>query len=209
MRFWTDSFEDGAHIPTRLAMGKHDPDTHATFAANRSPHLAWENLPAGTRSLALLCVDDQVPTVGDDVNQEGKTVPADLPRCDFYHWVLVDLDPAKGPIPEGAFSEGVSNGGKQGPAGPLGTRQGTNNFTQWFGDDATMGGHYFGYDGPFPPWNDALVHHYLFTLYALDVDSLGVDGTFDGGAVQAAIEGHVLDTASFHGYYAINPDAGD
>ena len=32
---------------------------------------------------------------GDDhyyVNQEGKTVPADLPRVDFSHWVLVDID---------------------------------------------------------------------------------------------------------------------
>jgi hypothetical protein len=29
-----------------------------------------------------------------------------------------------------------------------------------------MAGSYFGYDGPFPPWNDSLVHHYVFTLYA-------------------------------------------
>ena len=32
-----------------------------------------------------------------------------------------------------------------------------------------MGGDYFGYDGPFPPFNDSLVHHYVFTLYALDL----------------------------------------
>ena len=28
----------------------------------------------------------------------------------------------------------------------------------------TMAGDYYGYDGPFPPWNDSLVHHYVFTL---------------------------------------------
>ena len=207
MRFWSDSFPAGSRIPERLAMGKHDADTHATFSDNRSPHLAWADLPEGTRSLALICLDDRVPSVGDDVNQEGKIVPADLPRVDFFHWVLVDLDPAKGPIPEAAFSEGVTTGGKAGPQGPLGTRQGTNNYTQWFGGDATMGGDYFGYDGPFPPWNDALLHHYVFTLYALDVEQVDVAGTFDGGAVQQALEGHVLAQASFDGYYAVYPDA--
>ena len=32
-----------------------------------------------------------------------------------------------------------------------------------------MFGDYYGYDGPCPPWNDELVHRYVFTLYALDV----------------------------------------
>ena len=27
------------------------------------------------------------------MNVEGRTVPADLPRTDFTHWVLVDIDP--------------------------------------------------------------------------------------------------------------------
>ena len=41
-----------------------------------------------------------------------------------------------------------------------------------------MSGDYFGYDGPCPPWNDALVHRYVFTLYALDVATLGLQGPF-------------------------------
>ena len=32
-----------------------------------------------------------------------------------------------------------------------------------------MRGDYHGYDGPCPPWNDGILHHYVFTLYALDV----------------------------------------
>ena len=35
-----------------------------------------------------------------------------------------------------------------------------------------MFGDYYGYDGPCPPWNDELVHRYVFTLYALDVPRL-------------------------------------
>ena len=38
----------------------------------------------------------------------------------------------------------------------------------------TWRGNYFGYDGPCPPWNDAIPHHYVFTLYALDVARLDV-----------------------------------
>lgn len=58
---------------------------------NKNPHLQWSDLPAGTRSLVLICHDYDVPSKGDDVNQEGKTVPANLPRVDFYHWVMIDL----------------------------------------------------------------------------------------------------------------------
>ena len=47
-----------------------------------------------------------------------------------------------------------------------------------------MSGDYFGYDGPCPPWNDALVHRYVFTLYALDVATLGLQGPFTGCAAR-------------------------
>ena len=59
---------------------------------------------------------------------------------------------------------------------PLGARQGVNSYTSWFASDHDMSGDYFGYDGPCPPWNDALVHRYVFTLYALDVATLACKG---------------------------------
>lgn len=205
MKLWSDSFEDGEVIPAEFAMGKHDADSHATFAGNKNPHLAWSDLPDGTRSLALICVDPDAPTKPDNVNKEGVTVPLDLPRANFYHWVLVDLPADAGPVAVGEFSEGVTAKGK-GPDAPRG-RPGLNNYTQWFDGDADMGGDYFGYDGPFPPWNDELRHRYEFTVYALDVDKLGVEGKFDAAAALAAMEGHILGKASITGTYAIYPDA--
>ena len=64
-----------------------------------------------------------------------------------------------------------------------GLRHGINSYTAWFAGDAEMSGEYFGYDGPFPPWNDRRTHNYTFTIYALDVDRAPVDGTFDGPAL--------------------------
>ncbi len=206
MKLWSDSFADGAAIPSTNAFAKHHPESHVELTENRNPHLAWSDLPAGTRSLALIVHDPDVPSVGDDVNQEGKTVSASLPRVDFYHWVLVDLAPEPSAIAEGELADGVVARGKDGPACARG-RQGVNNYTAWFDGDADMGGTYFGYDGPCPPWNDAIVHHYHFTLYALDVERCAVDGEFDAPAVLKAIEGHVLGKASIMGTYAINPDA--
>lgn len=68
-----------------------------------------------------------------------------------------------------------------------------------------MAGDYFGYDGPCPPWNDERIHHYLFTLYALDVPALEISDTLDGRAVRKALEGHVLATATLTGTYSLNP----
>jgi Raf kinase inhibitor-like YbhB/YbcL family protein len=199
------SITDGQPIAGDYAFCVPDPANRVTFAPNRNPHLAWSGLPSGTKSLVLIVHDADVPSRGDDVNQEDREVPADLPRVDFAHWVLVDLAPDPGEIAEGAFSSGVTARGKDGPDGPGGTRQGVNNYTEWFGDDTDMAGDYFGYDGPCPPWNDSVVHHYHFTLYALDVPRCPVDGRFGRDEVLEAIGGHLLGQASISGTYSLNP----
>ena len=205
MQLTSESFSDGQPIPAEFAFGRPDPDNHVALSDNRNPQLAWRDLPAGTRSLVLLCHDPDVPSRPDDVNQADREVPADLPRIDFYHWVLVDLAPQPARIEAGEFSAGVSAGGKPGPAGPRGTRQGINNYREWFQGDPDMGGDYYGYDGPCPPWNDSVVHHYVFTLYALDLETCGVEGAFTGPEVLAAIDGHVLAQARLTGTYSLNP----
>ena len=69
-----------------------------------------------------------------------------------------------------------------------------------------MSGDYFGYDGPCPPWNDAIRHHYVFTLYALDITICPVDGRFTGQHVRDAIDGHVLAKAALTVTYSLNPE---
>jgi phosphatidylethanolamine-binding protein (PEBP) family uncharacterized protein len=66
-----------------------------------------------------------------------------------------------------------------------------------------MAGRYYGYDGPAPPWNDAIVHHYVFTLYALDIQHLQVKGELTGPNVRAALAGHVLAAATLTGTYSL------
>lgn len=206
MKLTSRNFADGARIPGDNAFCIPDGSGRARLGANRNPHLAWSDLPPGTRSLALICSDPDVPTRPDDVNQDGRTVPASLPRTDFAHWVLIDLSPA-GEVAEGEFSSDVTPCGKSGPAGPRGTRQGINDYTAWFAGDEQMKGDYHGYDGPCPPWNDEIVHHYVFTLYALDVDRLSLDDArFFAADVKRAMSGHVLGQASLAGLYALNPD---
>ncbi|MDX1592722.1 MAG: YbhB/YbcL family Raf kinase inhibitor-like protein [Gammaproteobacteria bacterium] len=206
MNLFCRSFADGEAIPERFAFGAYDADEHVVLSENVSPGFYWSGLPEGTRSLVMICHDPDVPGVADDVNLEGRRVPEELPRVDFYHWVLVDIDADGDELAEGAFSTEVTAGGKPGPEGPHGTRSGINSYTDWFSGDPDMEGDYYGYDGPCPPWNDTLVHRYMFTLYALDTERCPVDGRFDGPEVLQAISGHVLDKARLCATYTLNPD---
>ncbi|KRG58357.1 phosphatidylethanolamine-binding protein [Stenotrophomonas koreensis] len=200
MRLTSSSFDNGQPLPVALAAGKAD-----GFSSNRNPQLAWEQVPEGTASFVLLCVDPDVPTVPSMVGAEGVIIPQEQPRCDFSHWVMVDIPADVREIAEGACSDGFVVGGKQAPAGPAGARQGINDYTGWFAGDATMAGTYRGYDGAYPPANDARVHRYFFRLFALDIATLPVDGDFSAAQVQAAMQGHVLAEAAIHGTYTLNP----
>lgn len=205
MRLTTSSFRNGGPIPDRYAFATPDPETHVTLSENVNPGLDWDEVPEGTLSFAVICHDPDVPSRPDDVNVEGREVPADLPRVDFYHWAAVDLPPDLRSISEGEFCRGVVAGGKNVPYGPHGCRQGINDFTGWFAGDPDMAGKYFGYDGPAPPWNDSILHHYTFTLYALDVAEAPVGAEFTASEARTAIDGHILAEAAVMGTYTQNP----
>jgi Raf kinase inhibitor-like YbhB/YbcL family protein len=207
MKLWSDSFKDGAPIPGEFAFCVIDPQTHVSLSANKNPHLTWSEVPAGARSLVVICCDSDVPSRGDDVNQEGKTVPADLPRVDFFHWTMIDLAPDTGAIGAGQFCSGVTARGKPGPeiANGGGARHGINDYTGWFAADPDMAGDYYGYDGPCPPWNDSVLHRYVFTLFALDLERLPLTGKFNGQQARDAIRGHILAEAKIVGTYTLNP----
>ena len=202
MKLSSNSFPDNGPIPSTFAFGQPGADAPFAVAPNRSPHLTWSDVPEGTRSFAIVCHDPDVPSVGDDVNQADRTVSAALPRVDFYHWVLIDVPSYVRELPEGADSDGVVGGGKSPGPTECGVR-GLNNYTNWFAGDADMGGDYGGYDGPCPPWNDERLHHYVFTVYALDVETLDQPDLFGGPEALAAMEGHVLAKASWTGTYSM------
>ncbi len=206
MQITSKSFEDNGVIPERCAFGAIDPSAHVRLSDNSNPQFSWEDVPAGTKSFVLICIDSDVPTKADDVNQEGRTVPSDLPRTDFSHWVMVDIASNVNSIEEAACSREITPRGKTDPKGPSGSRQGQNNYTDWFASDPDMSGTYLGYDGPCPPWNDSIVHHYKFTLYATDLERCPVEGAFTAQDVLAAIDGHILDQTSITGRYRLNPD---
>lgn len=209
MKLTSQSIADGARIDGEFAFCVAAAEGHVQLAPNRNPHLEWSEVPEGTRSFALICHDPDVPSSGEDVNQEGRSVPASLPRVDFFHWVLVDIPADTREIAAASFSSAITPKGKPGPTAGFGTRQGVNNYTEWFAGDEAMCGDYYGYDGPCPPWNDELLHHYVFTLYALDVERCAVEGRFGGPEVRAAIAGHVLAEARMTGTYTLNPAVGD
>ncbi len=202
----SNSLREGERVPDAHAFGVPDGEGKAAAeGGNRSPHLRWSGAPEGTRSFALLVVDPDVPADASDVNQEGKTLPEDAERTDFAHWLLVDIPPTTTELPEGAGSDGIVVGGK-----PTGRTEhgvtGVNSYTDFLAGDPEMSGTYGGYDGPFPPWNDERLHRYHFTVYALDVPSLGLEGDFKLDDVRRAMDGHVLDQGEIVGHYTLHAD---
>jgi Raf kinase inhibitor-like YbhB/YbcL family protein len=87
------SFGDGDAIPRKFTCQ----------GEGVSPALNWLNVPAGTRSLALLVVDPDAAVDGG-----------------FTHWVLAGIDPAAGGLAEGttAGTPGANSAGDAGYAGP-------------------------------------------------------------------------------------------
>ncbi len=204
MRLSSQSFADHQPIPPQFAFCKPAAVGHVALSDNHNPQLAWSEVPEGTRSFALICHDPDVPSSAEHVNRDGQVVPAELPRVDFFHWVLVDIPADWREIAAASMCAGVTPRGKPALPGPA-PRHGINDYTAWFRGDQDMEGPYYGYDGPCPPWNDTLLHHYTFTLYALDIAHCPVDGAFTGAQVRAAIDGHVLASAALTGVYTLNP----
>ena len=204
MRLWSDSFENARPIPAEFAMGQPD-----GFAPNRNPHLAWSDVPDGTRSFALLCIDPDAPTVPETVGRDDVQITVEQPRAHFIHWAMADIPADVREIAAGACSDGVVPHGKATPAGPAGSRQGLNDYTGWFAGDAAMAGDWRGYDGPFPPPNDLRLHRYFFRVFALDVPTLPLPERFTAADVQAAMHGHVLAEATIYGTYSLNPAVKD
>lgn len=95
----------------------------------------------------------------------------------FVHWLVYNIPIDTRDIPEGASSRLKL---------PAGAVEGTNSLNK------------VGYFGPCPPGTKA--HHYIFRLYALDVD-LDLPAGQTKKQLAAAVEGHMLGEGQMTGLY--------
>ncbi|MBN1455718.1 MAG: YbhB/YbcL family Raf kinase inhibitor-like protein [Methanomicrobia archaeon] len=126
------------------------PNKYSCYGANINPPLRISDIPAGTKTLALILED------------------LDAPRGTFVHWLVYNI-PVDNRIEEGSVP---------------GT-QGVNNFRKR------------AYGGPCPPSG---THRYVFKLYALNT-VLALGEGADRKRLEAAMEGHIVDTAELMGLY--------
>ena len=110
MKLTSQSFKDGDYLGADHVLSSDY--GFGCAGGNRSPHLRWEEAPAGTRSFAVTCFDPDAPT-----------------GSGFWHWVVVNIppgatelpldagDPAAGKLPAGALQV-RTDFGKPGYGGP-------------------------------------------------------------------------------------------
>ena len=103
--------------------------------------------------------------------------------CGWWHWIVVGLDAETTELPSGA-------GDAAGSGLPAGAYQLRNDY-------GTVD---FGGAGP-PPGDHA--HRYIFTVYALDTDDLGIDPEASGAVASATIAFHTLARAHIVGTYQL------
>lgn len=204
MQLFSNDFKNNEALDPKFAFGRPDGQGKMTFSDNLNPHLAWSDIPEGVKSFILLCLDPDVPAIAVKINEDGVSIPSNVPRTEFFHWAVANIPVDVTEIPQGACSNGVKAGGKQETQGFAGSLQGRNDYTKFFAENEEMAGDYFGYDGPCPPWNDERPHHYRFSLYALDVEELNLPEAFTGDDLLMAMSGHILDGASLTGTYTLN-----
>lgn len=107
----------------------------------------------------------------------------DAPPGTWVHWVIYDLPSNLTELAENVQKmDTLDNGAKQGLC------WGVDSFTR------------VGYYGPCPPPGHGY-HRYYFTLYALDVESVGLSPKATQKDLEAAMEGHILGEATVMGRY--------
>jgi Raf kinase inhibitor-like YbhB/YbcL family protein len=97
----------------------------------------------------------------------------------WWHWLVYNIDPKTTSLAVGAGDPLKS---------PAGSASGRNSF----GD--------IGYSGPCPP-RDGGKHRYVFTIYALKVEKLGLPANPDPAFVKAALEASTIISTTLQAQY--------
>ncbi len=138
-----------------LCLANSEGKSDHTNAVPPRPTISWSGAPKNAASLAVFMMDPDVPADFTDAGKEGKVLPKDSKRQNFFHYALVNL-----PV-ETTKIEGGSNLYTP-PTG------------QQLVNDLGLNGYVKpkeAYGGPCPPWNDERLHHYHFIVMALDKDA--------------------------------------
>jgi Raf kinase inhibitor-like YbhB/YbcL family protein len=147
-----ETFQHDASIPKR----------HTCDDADTSPPLTWRNVPQSAKSLVLIIDDPDAPD------------PA-APKMTWVHWVLYNLPPDCGGLPENVTSSNL----------PAGTKEGLNDWNRT------------GYGGPCPPIGR---HRYFHKLYALNTVLPDLN-TPTKSQLEQAMKGYVIEQAELVGTY--------
>jgi Raf kinase inhibitor-like YbhB/YbcL family protein len=162
---------------------------------NLSPHLFWGNIPEGTKSFALLCVDIDVPTDFTNANKPDIFIDAAQKRTNFIHWMICNIPANYTELPKGFMNKNQAMYGYN----IYNFVQGLTDYKKRYGDKA------IGYWGPCGPVNDTRIHRYIFRLYALNVETLALENGFSYEQFTAAIEKSTIATANLIALYSRNP----
>jgi Raf kinase inhibitor-like YbhB/YbcL family protein len=145
---------------------------------NISPELRWDNIPAGTKSLALQVYDPDAPS-----------------GSGFWHWAVYNIPPTATGLPRGAGNSATSL-----PAGAFGGN------TDFLDTGATNGNGNYG--GPCPPVGDSPHRYiFTLFAVAVDklevaggVPKTGTAGLY-GFVLNKGIGNNLLAKASFTAMY--------
>ena len=177
---------NNALIPAKYALCQMGDGGKSKGGENVRPAIEWSGAPASTQSYAVVVKDPDVPADFTDAGKDGKVVKENAKRQLFYHWALADIPVGTRAIPGGHSYRAPDFGVKV--SGSLAK----------YVDDSTQ------YGGPCPPWNDERIHHYHFTVYALDVATLDLPANATAAELEKAVEGHVVGSGSVIGTYTLN-----
>lgn len=184
-----EGIKNGKAIPQKYALCKPTKDGKSTGADNIRPTIRWSGAPNDTQSFAIIVHDTDVPQQFDNAGKEGKVVAEDAPRRDaFYHWALVDIPADIRQVSKGRESMVIGFG-----------QAAKNDLGDYMPDPRNYG-------GPCPPWNDQRIHHYHFTVYALDVASLKLKENATAKEAATAIRKHTLAQGEVVGTYTLNAE---
>ena len=150
MKLESAAFAEGGTIPERYTCSGDDV----------SPPLAIRGVPKEAKSLVLICDDP------------------DAPAGTWTHWLIWNLDPKLGLLPEAIVKAQFALGGS--------AAQGVNDFGR------------VGYGGPCPP--PGKPHRYFFRLFALN-SSIKLAPGATRAQLEKAIKGLVVDEAFLMGRF--------